>query len=191
MERIIRLIPNFLWPLKVVILKKTLGKVGRSFRFGPNCVFYDRRLITIGDDVFFGDRTTINSVVPVNVGSKVMFGPEVMIIGGDHNFSVVGAYMKDVKTGGVNLPIFIEDDVWIGSRTVILKGVRIGEGAVVGAGSLVTKGLPPYSVCMGAPCKPVKCRFPREDLIKHLALLKSKYSIEDIESAYSEWDLVL
>lgn len=188
---LLRSLPNFLWPVKKLIIKKSLSKTGKNFRFGSNSIFSDYSLITIGDNVFIGDYSVINTVVPVSIGNNVMFGPEVMIIGGDHNFSVVGKNMKDVKTGGVNLPIVVEDDVWVGSRAIILKGVIIGEGSVVGAGALVTKSLPPYSVCMGSPCNPVKCRFSLEDLIKHLSLVNSKYRLDDIKEAYSKWGITL
>jgi len=187
LQLLLRSLPNFLWPVKKLIIKKSLCKAGNNFRFGPNSVFSDHSLIKIGDNVFVGDYSVINTVVPVTIGNNVMFGPEVMIIGGDHNFSVVGKNMRDVKTGGVNLPIVLEDDVWVGSRSIILKGVKIGEGCVVGAGALVTKSLPPYSVCLGAPCKPVKCRFSQKDLIKHLSIMKSKYSFDDVKEAYSVW----
>lgn len=186
---LIRSLPNFLWPIKIIIIKNFLKKCGKNFHFGPNCIFFDHRLIEIGDHVFFGDYSVINSVVQVKIGNNVMFGPEVMIIGGDHNFKEIGIHMKDAKSGGTNLPVIIEDDVWIGSRTTILKGVNIYEGVVVGAGSLVTKNLPPYSICLGSPCKPIRCRFSRSALINHLQAVNSKYSIEDIESIYKSVDM--
>jgi acetyltransferase-like isoleucine patch superfamily enzyme len=188
---ITRALPNFLWPVKWLLLKKSLKEVGRNFHFGPNSVFSDHRLIEIGNNVFFGDGIVINSQVPVKIGNGVMFGPEVMIIGGDHNFRVVGMTMNQVKVGGVNLPIIIEDDVWLGSRVIILKGIKIGEGTVVGAGSIVTKSLPPYSICVGNPCKPLHCRYSIKDLKKHLSLVNSHYNVEDILQCYQLWNIDL
>ncbi len=186
-----RTLPNFLWPVKWFILRKSLKKAGNNFRFSPNSIFSDHRLIEIGTNVFFGDRTIINTVVPIKIGNNVMFGPDVMIMGGDHNYSVVGKLMKEVKEGGKNLSVILEDDVWIGARTIILKGVKIGEGAVVGAGSLVTRNLPPYSVCFGNPCKPVKCRFFSEDLKKHLILVNSKHTFENIVKLLNDCNITL
>ena len=54
--------------------------------------------------------------------------------------------------------VVIEDDVWIGSRCVILGNVRVGRGSVIGAGSVVTKDIPPFSIAVGVPCKVVKKR---------------------------------
>jgi acetyltransferase-like isoleucine patch superfamily enzyme len=179
-----RALPNFLWPLKWFILKKSLKACGKNFRFSPNSIFSDHRLIEIGDNVFFGERTIINTEVPVKIGNHVMFGPDVMIMGGDHNISEAGIQMRYVKTGGKNIPVVLEDDVWIGARVLILKGVKIGEGSIVGAGSLVTKEMPPYTICLGNPCKPVKQRFSDVDLKTHLAKVNSVYSFEEVKMMY-------
>ncbi|HEY5535404.1 MAG TPA: acyltransferase [Ignavibacteria bacterium] len=189
LQWILRTMPNFCWPLKVFLIKRSLVKVGRNFRCSPDSILTDPRFIEIGENVFFGNRTTINTVVPVKIGSNVMFGPEVMILGGDHNITEVGKLMKDVHEGGINKPVIIEDDVWIGSRVLILKGVIIGEGAVVGAGSVVIRRLPPFSVSVGHPCKPVKCRFSSIDLKTHLKSTASKYSFEDVVEEYNLWGL--
>lgn len=73
---------------------------------------------------------------------------------------------------GNNIPpkdkrIFIENDVWIGSRVIIMQGVKIRNGAIIGAGSVVTKDVPPYAVVAGVPAKIIKYRFP-DDIIEKL-----------------------
>jgi len=185
LRRLYKMVPGFLFPLKPVILKKLLKKYGKDLRIGGNVNLINDN-ITIGDNVFIGDRTTIAGIVPVTIGDNVMFGPEVMIRGGDHNFSVVGKPMAEVKTGGINLPIIIEDDVWIGTRVIILKGVKICEGAIVGAGSLVTREVPPYSINVGSPSRPIRCRFSKENLKIHLQKVNSPYSFENIVNIYSK-----
>ena len=60
----------------------------------------------------------------------------------------------------------IEDDVWIGSNSVILSGVKIGRGAVIGAGSIVTKNVPKYAIVAGNPAKVIKMRFNDEEISK-------------------------
>ncbi|MFB6301609.1 MAG: CatB-related O-acetyltransferase [Haloferacaceae archaeon] len=59
-------------------------------------------------------------------------------------------------------PIELENDVWLGARAIVLSGVTIGSGAIVGAGSVVTKDVEPYSVVAGAPAERIKWRFPEE-----------------------------
>ena len=191
LSRMVRALPNFLWPLKFYIVKHSLKKVGTNFRFGINCVFSDHRLIEIGDNVFIGDKSTLTTVVPMFIGNDVMFGPEVMILSGDHNISVAGKPMSAVHTGGINLTVTIENDVWIGSRATIMKGVTLGEGSVIGAASLVTKSLPPYSINIGTPCRTIKCRFSKKDLEFHLKAVGSKYTLEEIEKQYEKLNLKL
>jgi len=65
--------------------------------------------------------------------------------------------------------IVVEDDVWIGTNSIILSGVTIGQGAVIGAGSLVTKDVPPYAIVGGVPAKVIRMRF-KEDVIELLKL---------------------
>jgi len=85
----------------------------------------------------------------VVIGDRVQFGPNVSIFSAGHDTSVLSR-IKFVEFGH---PVFIEDDCWIGGSVIILPGVRIGKGSTVGAGSVVTKDIPPYSVAVGNPCK--------------------------------------
>lgn len=183
-QRVLRLFPNFLWPVKVWLIKATVKRKGKNFSIGPNVILYNYRNIEIGNNVFIGDRTVIGGNVPVKIGNNVMFGPEVMIRGGDHNMSVVGIPMYKVKEGGVNRPIEFEGDNWIGTRAIILKGVTIGEGSVVGAGALVNEDTLPYSISVGVPCKPIKCRFTKSELKKHIEMVDSIYRADEILEAY-------
>ena len=70
--------------------------------------------------------------------------------------------------------IIVEDDVWIGARAIILKGVTIGKGSVVGAGAVVTKTIPPYSIVGGVPAKILRRRFSNEEIIKHESILAER-----------------
>ena len=74
--------------------------------------------------------------------------------------------------------------LWIGTRTIILKGVTICEGAIIGTGSIVIKDMLPYSINVGCPAKPIKCRFNRDELNTHLKLVKSNYTLEKISNLY-------
>ena len=102
-----------------------------------------------------------------------MFGPNVTVMGGDHNYSQIGRYMFDVKDKSPldDLPVIISNDVWLGAGCTILKGVTIGEGAIVAAGALVLKDVPPFSIVGGVPSKVIKERFTKNELIKHKEML--------------------
>uniref|UniRef100_UPI00313FFBA6 DapH/DapD/GlmU-related protein n=1 Tax=uncultured Nitrospira sp. TaxID=157176 RepID=UPI00313FFBA6 len=91
------------------------------------------------------------------IGDDVMMGPRVTIYGRDHCFDSIDVSMMDQGMGKYER-IVIEDDVWIGANAIILKGVRIGKGTIVGAGAVVTKEVPPYSVVVGNPARVVRTR---------------------------------
>lgn len=104
-----------------------------------------------------GSRTTINEDViiacteSVTIGANCMLAPRVYILDVDHVFS--SREMPIASQGYRSLPIFIEDDVWVGAYAVILKGVRIGRGAIVAAHSVVTKDVAEYTVVGGVPAR--------------------------------------
>lgn len=130
--------------------------------------------IELGDDVYIGPNATFMSAIStIRIGSKVLFGPGVTIMGGDHRIDVVGKHMYDVheKLPDNDKDVVIEDDCWIGANVTLLKGVCVGRGSVVGAGSVVTKSIPPYSIAVGNPARVVRSRFSPEQIIEHEALL--------------------
>ena len=120
---------------------------GASFGSGKN--------IEIGDYSGLGE----NCQVPDNIkiGRDVMMGPDVLIIGKNHEFENMQIPMR-LQGSKDAPPVFIGDDVWIGARVIILPGVNIGEGAIVGVGSIVTKDIPSYAICVGNPARVVKYR---------------------------------
>jgi len=143
--------------------------------------------IDIGNNVFIGSGAYF--AADLAIGNNVMFGPRVTILGGDHIFGIVGKSVRFLKPKGNenSLSVLIEDEVWCGANVSILKGVKLGMGCVIGAGSVVTKEIPPYTVAVGNPCKPIKKIFTDEDLREHLMILDylPKISEEVINRRYS------
>src|SRR5262249_55188027 len=143
------------------LYRPLFASCGVNFQFDPHGT-YSFDTITVGDDVFLGSGAMlIASKSAIRIGNKVMCGPGVTMIGGDHNTSVVGRSMRDVaeKRPGDDLPVTVEDDVWIGARSTILKGVTVGRGAIVAAGAVVVSDVPPYSIVAGVPARVVKLRW--------------------------------
>jgi acetyltransferase-like isoleucine patch superfamily enzyme len=171
--------------LRMYILRPAFSRYGYNFIFDPDSIFSYAN-IEVGNDVFIGRGATFQATKSrIIIGDKVMFGPNVTIMGGNHNTSVVGQFMFDVKTKRPedDQSVVIDDDVWIGAGAIILKGVRLYRGCVVAAGAIVTKNVPPYTVVAGAPAKVRKVRFPIEVIIEHEARLYSvnkRFTKEDI-----------
>ncbi len=142
----------------VLYYRMHLGKVGRNFRLGLGSTILNPSQVSIGDDVYLGPGTYMTSPTSILIGDRVMFGPQVMLIGGDHDLSSTEVPLRFAPAPPNPPPIVIEDDAWIGSRVTILKGVRIGRGAVVGAASLVTRDIPPMAIAVGNPCRVISYR---------------------------------
>ncbi len=102
-----------------------------------------------------------------------MFGPDVIVVAGNHNTAVVGRFMSDVreKRPQDDKGVTIEDDVWVAGRAIITDGVTIGRGSIVGAGSVVTASVPPYSVVAGVPARIIRSRWTLEVALNHEAAL--------------------
>lgn len=109
----------------------------------------------------------------VSIGTYTMIGPNVSIVGGDHKFDVPG--IPIIFAGRPELPeTLIESDVWVGCGSIIIAGCRIGRGAIVAAGAVVTKDVPPYTIVAGVPAKVIKNRFESRDFeARHDAMLQS------------------
>jgi len=112
-------------------------------------------VIELGEGVNVGAYSMINSSKRVSIGAHTLISCSVNIIDVDHGISR-DKLIKDQLPEGV--PIEIGDDVWIGWGAAVLKGVKIGKGAVVGAGSMVTVDVSPYSVVAGVPARKIKTR---------------------------------
>lgn len=86
------------------------------------------------------------------IGDRVAFGPNVSIVSVTHETSV------ESRRNGVEFAkeVIIGDDCWIGASVIILAGMQIGEGCTIGAGSVVTRDIPPFSVALGSPARVVK-----------------------------------
>lgn len=144
---------------------------GKNFIFDPMGQ-YTFSSISVGDDVYLGDRPCLMaSRSRIVIGSHVIFGPEVTIRGGNHRIDMVGRLMKSIrdeeKRPEDDRGVVIEDDVWVGTRAVILSGVRIGRGAVVGAGAVVTKSVPAYGIVVGNPARLLRFRWDVEGILDH------------------------
>lgn len=127
--------------------------------------------LTIGDNCFINARTVIESFEQVQIGSDAQIGFDVIISDGQHHSTNWADRVSDQRIwrngGSVNAetletkPVIVEDGVWIGARAIILPGITLGEGSTVGAGSVVTKSVPPFSVAAGNPARIVSTVEPR------------------------------
>jgi len=118
----------------------------------------------LGGRVVIGDNVALNQNVfivggegkSIKIGNNVLIGPNVVLRSSDHRFTDVDTPIR--LQGHNEGEITIEDDVWLGANVVVTKDVRIGHGCVIGAGSIVTRDLPPNSIAVGVPARVVSSR---------------------------------
>lgn len=127
-----------------------------------NCQFYEGvrlevgkdAVIRIGKGTYLNRNTVVVAKERVEIGNGCKIAWDVVIMDSDLH-PIEGKEMK-------NKPVIIEDNVWIGCRSIILKGVTIGTGAIIAAGSVVTKHIPAYAVAAGVPAKVLAIRASEE-----------------------------
>ena len=134
-----------------------------------------------------------NEKESLTIGNDVSIAADVkFLLGGEHNYHCITTYpfaVKKFKAKSDSLskgPIVIEDEVWIGERAFVMSGVTIGKGAIIAAGSVVTKDVSPYAIVGGNPAKLIKYRFDENiiEQIKDIDLYKVRLDEEILKSLY-------
>lgn len=150
---ILNILPHF---LRKLIIKCLLKSMGKDVYIDHEVYIRYPKKMSIGNNVtinrgckFFCSH--YNKEAKIMIGNNVGIAPYVTFLSAGHDHE----YLNVPNTGD---SIVIKDYVWIGSRSIILQGVTIGEGAVIGAGSIVTKDIPDWSIAVGNPAKVVKKR---------------------------------
>ena len=145
---------------RLCVFKFGLKNVGKSILIGKGSAV--SKDLNAGDYVYIGPGAIIYP--RVSIGSYTMLGPRVTIMGEDHIFDKPGT--PTIFSGRPTLPeTKIGFDVWIGAGSLIRCGVKIGDGAIIGAGSIVTKDIPPFHIAAGNPAKIIRERFSSDDEI--------------------------
>lgn len=121
----------------------------------------DRICIEIGENVQFNDYVHIGAIDSVKIGNNVLIASKVYVT--DHNHGFYGFNKRHdspdippIKRPLSHAAVTIEDNVWIGEFVCILPGVKIGNGSIIGAMSVVTQTIPPFSIAVGCPAKVIK-----------------------------------
>ena len=143
--------------IRYLCAKLMLERCGKNVNIESNASITSS--LEIGNNSGIGIASRIYG--KVCIGNNVLMGPEVIILTSGHNYENMNVLIQE-QGSLKEKPVIIGDDVWIGARAIILPGVEIGNGAVIGAGAVVTKNVPPYSVVGGVPAKIIKCRISKE-----------------------------
>lgn len=136
------------------------ASIGKGTKVHASVVIREGENVIIGENCMINHNNVLQGGkqnAKIILGDYVQTGPGVMMFAFNHSTEHNGIPM--IEQDYYEADIIIDKDVWIGAGSVITAGVHIGEGCVIGSGSVVTKDLPPYTICVGSPCKPIKERF--------------------------------
>lgn len=114
-----------------------------------------------GINILIGDYSSLNRGCWISndtvIGRNVMMGPNIAVISGTHNFQLTNISMRE-QGAPSRKKVIIGDDVWIGTQSIILPGIKVGSHSIIGAGSVVTKDVPEWAIVGGNPAKIIKYR---------------------------------
>lgn len=155
---------------------------------------FDQNLVCVGNYSYGPlEVITYNNITKLYIGDFVSISHEVkFLLDVEHNTEFVSTYPYNVRLFNGNADSFskgniiVDDDVWIGYRATILSGVHIGQGAVVAAGAVVSKDVPPYAIVGGVPAKIIKYRFTQDVVNVLLTIDYNKLTKEMIEEHVDE-----
>jgi maltose O-acetyltransferase len=126
-------------------------KIGKGSTIHMWCNFFNPSGVEIGEDTIVGNNAFLDGRSLLKIGNHVAIAAQVLVYNSQHDMDSVDFSAKHGK-------VVIEDYVFIGPRTIILPGVRIGKGAIVAAGAVVTKDIAPFTVVGGIPAKKIRKR---------------------------------
>jgi len=177
---------KYLKQLRNLLLRKVIYRryvIAEGFYSGIRVRLWAKNKLVIGKNFYIGRDSFIET--DAIIGDNVILANRVGLVGKyDHHYQQIGVPIrlasqirdKDYNWLGLNIPIIIEDDVWVGYNSTVLSGVKIGTGSIIAAGSLVTKDVEPYSIYGGTPAKKIKDRFDNpESLKQHIQLYNANY----------------
>ncbi len=141
--------------VRAVLARAIFKEMGRSVRVHQNVIFGSGVGIRIGDNSALSSNCWVAS--DTTIGRDVMMAPDVTILSATHGTDALDVPMR-LQPVPPKRPVVIGDDVWLGTRIIILPGVRVGSHSIIGAGSVVTRDVPEYAIVAGNPARVIRDR---------------------------------
>lgn len=130
--------------------------IGNNVDIQGNCRIYSPEEISLGDNIVIGQGALIEGMGGVTFGNNVILGPDVTIWSANHNYYAPTSLPYDEKV--IKKSVTIEDNVWIGAKSILTPGVTVHEGAIIAMGAVVCKDVPKGAVVGGNPARIIKYR---------------------------------
>lgn len=158
------------YKLKNLLLRNAGLKIGKVVHVSSGFECIMPKNIELSDNISIGHNNVFWAFDKIKIGQFVQTARDVSIVAGSHE--------SDIFKPKANQQVTIGSGTWIGTRVTILGGVKIGKGCIIGAGSVVNKDIPDWSIVGGVPAKVIKMREPAEKII-HPA---REYTLEELKS---------
>jgi chloramphenicol O-acetyltransferase type B len=160
-------------------------KIDSGFHAGKRVHLWAKSQIKIGKNFYIGRDSFIET--DCIIGDNVIFGNKVAVVGKyDHHYQQIGVPIrlassireKSYDWKGLNLITIIENDVWVGYGSTVMQGIKIHQGAIIAAGSVVTKDVEAYTICGGNPARKIADRFNTPEEMQEHCLILQQSGIE-------------
>ncbi len=142
--------------LRLALAPRGRLHVGEEVVFERDATLECAGQLSIGDRCIFGHHCTVAAKESIEIGHDCLIAEMVSIRDHDHKFDDFAVPIRD--QGSACAPVRIGNNVWLAARVVVVKGITIGDGAIIGAGAVVTKDIPPGAIAVGVPARVVKMR---------------------------------
>lgn len=169
--------------IRAEILSSLLGEMGSGTFFQGPITFHYGTHTKVGKNCFFNFNLTVQDDADVTIGDRCNFGPNVTIVTPHHPMiAKEREYLLDEAGNRVRLcwakPVVIGNDCWFGANVVVCPGVTIGDGCVIGAGSVVTRDVPANSFAAGNPARVIR-EIGEADSMKYKPEILAEYRVEE------------
>ncbi len=142
--------------VKALALRSLGARIGKRPVFYPGVWIVPGRHLVVGDDVDFAPGVVVTTGGGVQIGDRVLIGYRAQILSTNHVIPPLPG--KVFSSGHAGRPVKIGSDVWVGANCILLPGVTVGAGAVIAAGSVVTKDVAPNAIVAGNPARVIRTR---------------------------------
>ena len=147
------------YKIRYYFVKMIFKKTGKDVIIKNKCYFGNGARLSVGDRTQLGQNAKLGG--KITLGNDILMGPDIVIMATSHAFSSVEIPINQ-QGASEEKEVIIGDDVWIGTRVIILPGVEIGSHSIIASGAVVSKSFPSYSIIGGVPAKLIKSRLDTE-----------------------------
>ena len=181
------------------LLRDYMGYSRKRFGYiAPDSFITPPIKITKPENCYLMGNNTLRDAVILNLSAKFVLGKgsgaaEGFKVATGNHAQLIGRFYRtiteDEKPQGYDKDVIVKEDVWIGMNVTLLCGVTIGRGAIISAGSVVTKDIPPYCIAGGVPAKPIKFKWTIDQILEHESILYpegERFSREELARIFAE-----